>query len=65
MPQVNQIIKCEGHNCPLKEHCLRFASKGDMYGHSYFVDIPYNQETKSCDQILDTSMQIEMKDITV
>jgi hypothetical protein len=34
------LTKCNGDNCPVKEHCYRFTALADKYGQSYFVDSP-------------------------
>ena len=41
------ITMCEGTGCPLRKHCYRFVAKPDDW-QTYFVDTPYNKETKSC-----------------
>lgn len=43
------ITKCEGTNCPLKESCFRFRAIGDKLRQSYFIEVPYNHETNTCD----------------
>ena len=42
------ITMCEGINCPLKMKCYRFLAKPDDL-QSYFVDTPYDKETKQCE----------------
>ena len=34
------IAKCEGKDCPFKENCYRYTSKGAEY-QSYLMEIPY------------------------
>lgn len=41
------ITKCMGGNCPAKNNCYRFTAKEGMW-QSYFMDVPFNEETKSC-----------------
>lgn len=45
------ITKCEGLDCPLKEKCYRFTAKANEYRQSYFVEPPYNKETKECEYL--------------
>ena len=45
------ITKCEGKYCPLKETCYRFTAKDNEYGQSYFIETPYNKETKTCEYL--------------
>jgi len=47
------ITKCEDKDCPLKESCYRFTAKPSEYRQSYFVETPYNKETKECDYYWD------------
>lgn len=47
------ITFCEGENCPLKERCVRFDLPKDTdFEHlriSFFMEIPFNKETKCCE----------------
>lgn len=42
------ITKCEGTNCPKKEHCYRFTANDTMVGNksyqSYFVEVPLDKK---------------------
>ena len=46
MPFLNQktnmadISKCEGGNCPAKNHCYRYTVKADSLRQSYFTEPP-------------------------
>jgi hypothetical protein len=42
------ISKCSGTNCPLKESCYRFLAKPSQM-QSYFMEVPYNNESNDCD----------------
>jgi len=51
-PLSVQIEVTEDFECPLKETCFRYFGnhKNDLsVWQSYFIGIPYNQETKSCE----------------
>ena len=43
------IAKCEGTGCSLKETCYRFTATPSEFRQSYFLNIPYNEETKTCE----------------
>ena len=43
--------KCEGKDCPLKENCYRFTAPSNNMWQSYFVEYPYNKETKECEYL--------------
>ena len=45
------ITKCDGVGCPLKEACYRFTAVDNEYGQSYFIETPYNKETKTCEYL--------------
>jgi hypothetical protein len=42
---IIEISKCEGINCPVKEHCLRFVSKSEKV----LKTVPFNHENTKCD----------------
>ena len=42
------ITKCQGKDCPFKNHCYRFVSEANDLYQSYFSELPYNKETDSC-----------------
>ena len=43
--------KCEGKGCPFKEECYRFTAPVNEYGQSYFINVPYNKETNTCEYL--------------
>ena len=45
------ITKCEGKDCPLKETCYRFTVTANEFRQSYFIETPYNKETKTCEYL--------------
>ena len=45
------ITMCSGQDCPLKETCYRFAATPSEFRQSYFLNIPYNKETKTCEYL--------------
>ena len=45
----NDITMCEGKNCPLRNTCYRYLCKPDPYWQSYFMTVPYDNKTKTCD----------------
>ena len=45
------IAKCEGTGCPLKETCYRFTATPSEFRQSYFLNIPYDEETKNCEYL--------------
>ena len=40
---------CSGQDCPLKETCYRFTATPNEFSQSYFLNAPYNKETKTCE----------------
>jgi hypothetical protein len=32
---MSDISKCDGHDCPVKEHCFRFTAPSNEYQQSY------------------------------
>lgn len=42
---IVEISRCEGTNCPVKEHCLRFVSKSQKV----LKNVPFNHERTKCD----------------
>ena len=42
------ITMCKGKHCPLKDSCHRYTANRSTR-QSYFLDVPYNTITKSCD----------------
>ena len=43
------IAKCEGTGCSLRETCYRFTATPSEFRQSYFLNVPYNEETNSCE----------------
>ena len=43
------ITMCSGQDCPLRETCYRFTATPSEFRQSYFLNIPYNEETKTCE----------------
>lgn len=46
---MSDISKCMGTNCPLKKKCYRFTATPSEYLQSWFMEEPYDTETKTCD----------------
>ena len=46
----NDISKCSGEGCPLKERCYRFNTPMSEYRQTIFVNPPYDKKTKKCDE---------------
>lgn len=48
----NNIVYCQGFNCPLKEKCYRHIAYKKLYGKevifTVFRDIPYNIDSNKC-----------------
>ena len=44
----NDICKCEGTKCPLKNACWRYKAPTDEM-QTIFVGIPYDHDKKSCE----------------
>ena len=42
------ITMCSGQDCPLKETCYSFPATPREFRQSYFLTIPYTEETKTC-----------------
>ena len=51
------ITMCNGKECPLSYKCYRHNAKPDPYWQSYFVEAPYNKETKSCDSYWESILE--------
>jgi hypothetical protein len=47
---MSDISKCKGTNCPLKETCYRFRAPSNDYWQAWFSEVPYNNESKNCDE---------------
>ncbi len=45
---MSDITKCSGVDCPLKSECYRFLAPADEYWQSFFTEVPYDKEEKSC-----------------
>ena len=45
------ITMCKGGDCPLKEKCYRFTAKPSEWAQVYFIEIPYNKNTKKCEHL--------------
>ena len=47
------ITMCKGQvgaiECPLKDSCYRYTTKPSEFMQSYFVIVPFNKESKTCD----------------
>lgn len=44
------IAMCQGTGCPLKDKCYRHTAKPNPDWQSYFVNPPYDKNTKKCDR---------------
>lgn len=40
----NDITKCPGGECPVKEQCVRFLAEGNGVRQSYFTEIPGRED---------------------
>lgn len=52
---MSDITMCFGGECPIKEDCYRFKAEPNPYWQSYFENVPYNHETKVCDEFVEES----------
>ena len=43
------ITMCKGDKCPLRLNCYRFKAIPSKYWQTYFTNVPYNKEFKSCE----------------
>lgn len=43
------IAMCNPTHCNLKKKCYRFTATPSEYLQSWFMEEPYNTETKTCD----------------
>ena len=43
------LTLCKGHNCPLKNECKRFLSKGDDTHNYWFFFIHYSAKRQECE----------------
>lgn len=43
------ITKCKGTECPYKVKCYKYTAEDDKFAQSYFLNVPYNKETESCE----------------
>ena len=43
------ICMCKGDDFPLKKTCYRVLAPQNEFRQSWFTEIPYNHEEKSCD----------------
>lgn len=46
--RMTDLIKCEGHGCPIKDHCYRFTSMAEVKRE----DLRYDPET-GCDYFME------------
>ena len=46
MPDISM---CGGKNCPLSKKCYRCTANPSEFWQSWFMEDPYNQQTKTCD----------------
>lgn len=44
---MKDITLCPGQECPFKQDCKRYTTKGGEY-QSYFVEAPYDKEANEC-----------------
>jgi hypothetical protein len=44
----NNITKCVGIDCPLRETCMRFNAPKNSEYTSYFSDTPYDHKNQRC-----------------
>jgi hypothetical protein len=45
---MSDITKCSGTGCPKKSKCFRFTATASEWGQSYFAEVPYDKEKKTC-----------------
>lgn len=43
------IAMCKGTDCPFKDKCYRANAKPDPYWQSWFMEVPYDKNTNSCE----------------
>lgn len=47
MPDISM---CMGEGCPMKEECYRYKARPSEYSQSYFMEVPYKDE--SCEYFM-------------
>lgn len=45
------ITMCVGEGCPLREECYRYKAPVNEHWQAYFVHVPYDKESNSCDML--------------
>lgn len=50
MPDISM---CSGDDCPIKDNCYRYIAKPSEYLQAYFSEVPYNNQTNSCEYFWD------------
>jgi len=45
------MTACNGDNCPLRMHCLRYRCMRERY-QSYFMHSPYNEKENQCEYLV-------------
>jgi hypothetical protein len=58
MPDISM---CSGEKCPLKENCYRFLATPNEFRQSYFMNPPYDHQTKECDHFWDVNLYKKIK----
>jgi hypothetical protein len=49
------ISMCNGNDCPIKKECYRHTAPTNQHWQAYFMHIPYDAETKTCEMFWDNS----------
>lgn len=59
------ITMCPGTECPINENCYRFRARPSGMMQSWFTNVPWNKETKSCDHYWPFVSKSEMKRLDI
>ena len=49
---IDDICGCPGTDCPLKFKCQRWCETEMIAGTPYFIFVPYNKKTGTCDKLV-------------
>jgi hypothetical protein len=57
----NDISKCSGKDCPLKESCYRYTCKSNKLWQSHFSYVPYDKDKKECNMYWEVNLEVDKK----
>jgi hypothetical protein len=50
------ITMCSGVGCPIRENCYRFTAPVNEHRQSMFMEIPCDNESKTCLEFVDNKL---------